>query len=174
MRARFGSTSWMVVLAVWAPLTACASSSVQSNRDPNYRGRVSSVLVIVVHAGHADDAQTMASSLQRELADKHIDARAIALATDGTPPTTPTSFHPEAVLTVRANTGTVAMFGERVEVGYDVNLVLTTDPGRRIWRARATHSGDGFMMVERIQKAAAAIVARLIQDDLVSPHKPES
>ncbi len=30
------------------------------------------------------------------------------------------------------------------------------------------------MMVERIQKAAAAIVARLIQDDLVSPHKPES
>ncbi|HVV52595.1 MAG TPA: hypothetical protein VHO06_23205 [Polyangia bacterium] len=136
-------------LSLLVSLAACwTPPRIVSARDPEFNGRITRLLVLVVDDGSNDAAPTRVA-LDAQLKARHVDHRVVESSGQGqmTDPVATGMFVPDATLRVTPNLTIWTEVGGREEVHVDASLYLPGDFSHRIWRAKVIH-GTGSANVD--------------------------
>ncbi len=163
MRASAGALGVIALGAVLA--NGCGTASVRSVCDPNFRGQISRLAVVIGDGPYPQDAYYLASFLENDLAAHHVQSRIVVVKSgldlDGI---SFDQFQPDAVLTIVLKAVVYARNGYPMRVRYDAGLWPRTQPGKRVWRAEVEHANDGIYrspISERLQLMASRLVENL-------------
>lgn len=161
----------LIMLGAAALLTACASVSIESARDPGFSGKVSRLYVLIRDNGQLKKSysQNLQKALTERLSARGISSRVQIISPleldDSRYSKDIKTFSPDAVLLIQ-QTGGTRRLQEVIEMYWDVSLFIP-ETRTRIWRASIHMSGGSSL--SRMTAMADSILSRMEQDGIISP-----
>ena len=160
-----------ILLGATALITACASISIESARDPDFSGKVGRLYVFIRDNGHLK--RPYSQNLQKAMTER-LSARGIACHVQIISPLEldeskysgdVKAFSPDAVLVVQTTGGTRRL-QEVIEVYWDASL-RSTETKTRIWRASIHMSGGSSL--SRMTALTDSILSKMEQEGIIAP-----